>query len=126
MAKVFEELEVWREARELTAYVYKLSGSGKFGKDFGLAGQVRKAAVSVMSNIAEGFARGSNKEFARFLFIARGSLAEVNSQLYVAVDLGYIDEDEFEKVNDRVKQLSKRITAFISKLDPKKKFERRK
>lgn len=123
MAKVFEELEVWQEARVLTARIYKLSGSGKFAKDFGLSGQIRKAAVSVMSNIAEGFARSSNKEFMYFLFVARGSLAEVNSQLYVAKDIEYINDDEFKEISDRIKQLSKRITTFINKLDSKRKFK---
>jgi four helix bundle protein len=117
MAQTFEDLNVWQDSRVLTAKIYGLSGNIKFSKDFGLAGQIQRAAVSVMSNIAEGFARGSNKEFIQFLFISKGSLAEVNSQLYVALDLKYITKDEFDEMNISAKNLAKRLVALIKRMD---------
>lgn len=125
MAKTFEDLEVWREARKLTNHIYKLSGAGKFAKDYDLVNQMRRASVSVMSNIAEGFVRGGNKEFVRYLFIARGSLAEVNSLLYVAEDLDYISRDQFRELNEDIKLLSKRVMAFIKSVDTTEKYERK-
>ena len=117
MAKTFEDLDVWREAREITAFIYKMSGCGSFAGDRVLGNQMRRAMISVMSNIAEGFCRGGNKELAQFLFIARGSLAEVNSQLYIASDLGCISNKEFTETNNRIKLLSRRLTAFINKIN---------
>jgi four helix bundle protein len=93
--KRFEDIEAWKKACELTRDVYRHSKVGPFSKDFGLRDQMRRAAVSVMSNIAEGFERGGNKEFLQFLAIAKGSVGEVESQIYVALDQVYIDEDEF-------------------------------
>ena len=84
----FEEIEAWQVARELTRSVYECSKSGSFAKDFALRDQIRRAAISVMSNIAEGFERGGNAEFIQFLSIAKGSAAEVETQLYVALDQG--------------------------------------
>ena len=122
MAKTFEELEVWQDARKLTAEIYSLTNKGKFVKDFGLANQIQRAAVSVMSNIAEGFARGGNREFVYFLFVAKGSLSEVNSQLYVSLDLHYINEEEFAGATDKSKRLSKRLAALIKSIDPNNKL----
>jgi four helix bundle protein len=85
--KRFEDIKAWQAARELVSAVYRVSGKGKFEKDFGLRDQIRRAAVSVMSNIAEGFERCSDKEFNRFLYIAKGSAGEVRSHLFVALDL---------------------------------------
>ena len=82
--KYFEDLEVWQEARQLTRQVYRLTNNSKFSKDFGLSNQIQRAAVSIMSNVAEGFERGGNQEFIQFLYIAKGSCGEVRSQLYVA------------------------------------------
>jgi len=82
--KYFEDLEVWREARHLTRQVYQITQDATFSRDFGLRDQIRRAAVSVMSNIAEGFERGGNREFIQFLYVARGSCGEVRSQLYGA------------------------------------------
>ena len=92
--KRFEDIEAWKKARELTREVYRHSKVGPFSKDFGLRDQIRRAAVSVMSNIAEGFERGGNKEFMEFLAIAKGSVGEIESQLYVALDENYIDEND--------------------------------
>jgi four helix bundle protein len=92
--KRFEDIEAWKKARELTREVYRHSKVGPFSKDFGLRDQIRRAAVSVMSNIAEGFERGGNKEFMQFLAIAKGSVGEIESQLYVALEENYIDEND--------------------------------
>ena len=91
----FEELIAWQKARELTREVYRVTREGAFARDFGLAGQMQRAAVSVMSNIAEGFERGGRGEFHQFLSAAKASCAEVRSQLYVALDVGYLDQPTF-------------------------------
>jgi four helix bundle protein len=97
--KRFEDLECWKGARELVNMVYRaIKQSEAFGKDFRLVGQATSAAVSVMSNIAEGFSRHTNKEFTQFLFISKGSAAELQSILYVAKDLRYISNDTFESI----------------------------
>jgi len=98
MSKIhrFEDIEAWQLARELTVEVYRLTLKEDFNRDYGMKDQIRRASVSIMNNIAEGFERGSNKDFAKFLFISRGSAGEVLSLLYVAKDLGYISEQEFE------------------------------
>lgn len=93
--KRFEDLEASKKARELTREVYERSKTGAFSKDYGLRDQIRRAAVSVMSNISEGFERGGTKEFIQFLSIAKGSVGELEAQLYVALDQGYISRDEF-------------------------------
>ena len=91
----FEDIEAWQKARELAREVYRCSKVGPFSKDFGLRDQMRRASVSVMSNIAEGFERGGTSEFVQFLAIAKGSAGEVEAQLYVALDQAYIGEEEF-------------------------------
>ncbi|MCA1795701.1 MAG: four helix bundle protein [Desulfotignum sp.] len=83
----FEGLVAWQKARELTRNIYQVTGEGDFARDFGLKDQIRRAAVSIMSNIAEGYDRGGRAEFHQFLVIAKGSCAEVRSQLYVAYDV---------------------------------------
>jgi len=100
MSKVerFEDLIAWQKARLLTREVYKASRLGAFGKDFGLSGQIQRASVSVMSNIAEGFERGTRGEFHQFLSTAKASCAEVRSQLYVALDIEYIENPTFNKL----------------------------
>lgn len=90
--KRFEEINAWQKARELTSLVYRVTREGEFARDFGLKDQVRRAAVSVMNSIAEGFGRHGDVEFARYLEIAKASAYEVQSCTYVAVDAGYIDE----------------------------------
>jgi len=102
MAKIerFEDLIAWQKARELTRRIYLYTGVGAFAKDFGLRDQIRRASVSVMSNIAEGFERGGRPEFHQFLVIAKGSCAEVRSQLYIAKDVGYLTEKDFNALMD--------------------------
>lgn len=114
----FEDIKAWQKARELVKTVYGLSSPAtKLGKDFGLRDQIRRASVSVMSNIAEGFARRGDKEFRRFLSIALGSTAEVQSQLYAALDLGYITKKDFQSAYDTALETGKLITGFMQYLN---------
>src|SRR5574341_1397728 len=92
----FEDLIAWQKARCLTRAVYETTREGVFHKDRALAGQMQRAAVSVMSNIAEGFDRSSRPEFHHFLVMAKGSCGEIRSQLYIALDCGYIDQAKFD------------------------------
>lgn len=114
--KYFEDLEVWKSARELTNRIYKITGDGAFSKDFGLRGQIRRASVSVMSNVAEGFERGGNQELLQFLSIAKGSCGEVRCQLYVAIDQNYLAKEEGAKIIDEFKKLSIMINNFMEYL----------
>ena len=94
----FEDLIAWQKARTLAARIYELTKAGDFSRDFGLKDQIRRAAVSVISNIAEGFERNRQKEFHQSLSIAKGSCAEVRAQLYVALDAGYLTNSEFKQL----------------------------
>lgn len=105
----FEDLIAWQKARELTRAIYEVTRTGAFAKDYGLSGQIQRAAVSIMSNIAEGFERGNPREFHQFLSIAKASCAEVRSQLYVALDAGYVDEASFQAVMRSAKETGKII-----------------
>ncbi|HEX8424423.1 MAG TPA: four helix bundle protein [Pyrinomonadaceae bacterium] len=112
----FEELEAWKKSRELTKVVYQLSGSGSFGRDFGLKDQIRRAAVSIPSNIAEGFERDGNKEFLQFLSIAKGSCGEVRTQLYIALDQHYLTKSQFDSASNQLSELSRMISGLITYL----------
>ena len=92
----FEDIEAWRLGRELTQRVYAATREGDFARDFALRDQIRRAAISITSNIAEGFERRTRREFCRFLDMAKASNAEVRSQLYVALDEGYLSPDDFD------------------------------
>ena len=116
----FEDMDVWQHARFMAKSIYSISREGKLSRDYGLRDQIQRAAVSVMSNIAEGFERGSNKEFIQFLFIAKGSAGEIRSQLYVAFDLGYIPENKFKKLNTEVLIISQQLSGFIKYLKESK------
>jgi four helix bundle protein len=109
----FEEIEAWQKARVLTQKIYEITGRGDFSRDFGLRDQIRRASVSSMSNIAEGFERGGNKEFIQFLSDAKGSAGEVKSQLYVALDAKFIDKSQFEKLYDLANETSHLIGGFM-------------
>ena len=118
MAKVerFEDLKCWQEARVLVKEIYLLSERGKLVKDFDTRSQIRRAALSVMNNIAEGFGKYSNKEFIRYLDIANNSASEVKSILYVLIDLNYFSEDELVKLQakaDEVKALSLALIKYL-------------
>jgi len=114
--KRFEEIEAWQLGRELTKSIYSICRSGSFAKDFGLKDQIQRAAVSVCSNIAEGFERSGNKEFANFLWIAKGSAGEVASQLYHAKDNGYISDEEFDLLYRQTEVIRGKIHNFIKAL----------
>jgi four helix bundle protein len=91
----FEDIIAWQKARTLTKSIYEITQSGSFSKDYELKAQIRRAAISTMSNIAEGYERGGAKEFRQFLSIAKASCAELRSQLYVAADIGYLQDGLF-------------------------------
>lgn len=113
----FEEIEAWQEARKLVNLVYKaINNSKSFKQDFRLTNQIQGAAVSSMSNIAEGFSRRSNKEFIQYLFISKSSAAEVQSQLYVALDQKYITKEAFEEIYQQADKVSKMNSGFIKYL----------
>ncbi|MBL7032085.1 MAG: four helix bundle protein [Nitrospira sp.] len=114
--KNFENLEVWKLARELTRRIYELTNKRMFSKDFALKDQIRRAAVSVLSNISEGYERDGNKELIQFLSIAKGSSGEVRAQLYIAMDQDYIEKAPCEKLIDSFKKLSIMISNFIEYL----------
>jgi len=116
MATYFEDLEIWKLARNLTSKIYKSTNKGLFVKDYGLRDQIRRAAVSIMSNISEGYERGGNQEFYQFLSIAKGSSGEVRSQLYIAADQGYINQAESETLINEFKKLSIMINKFMAHL----------
>ena len=110
----FEDLPVWKEAIVLAVQIYKITKEEKFKRDYGLSEQIRRAAVSVSSNIAEGFERSSRKEFIRSLYIAKGSVSEVRSQLFLSKELGYLDGDFSGKLLEQTRSLSRQIGALIS------------
>ena len=112
----FEEIIAWQKARALCKMIKAYTDKELFSKDFKLVGQIRSSSGSVMDNIAEGFERGGNKEFIQFLFISKGSAGEVRSQLYRALDNGYITTDEFQKAYDLADEVSKMIRGLISHL----------
>jgi four helix bundle protein len=118
MAKIgrFEEIQAWQKARELVKEIYRVSREPKFAKDFGLRDQIKRAALSIMLNIAEGFARKTSREFLQFLVVAHGSTAEVQSALYVALDQSYIDQAQFELLHNKADETSKVIMGFCSYL----------
>jgi len=109
----FEDIESWQAARELTKNIYDATRTERFSKDFGLRDQISRASVSVMSNIAEGFNSGSGPEFVRFLGYAQRSCAEVQSQLYVALDQAYVDEQLFQTLYELAGKTSALIGGFI-------------
>jgi len=111
--KKFEDIESWKLARNLTNQIYKVSSIGKFNRDFGLKDQMRRASVSILSNIAEGFERGGDNEFLQFLAVAKGSCGEVRAQFYVALDQGYISLDQFEILSNAATEVSQLISGFI-------------
>jgi len=112
MIQKFEDIQAWQEARILVKMVYQLTNKDKFSKDFGMRDQIRRASVSVMNNIAEGFDCESKIEFARFLGIARRSAVEVQSMLYAALDVEYIDQNEFEIHYEQARKTKALVGGF--------------
>lgn len=115
--KRFEDIEAWQEARILVKIVYKaIDSNGLFGKDFKMSSQISSAALSTMSNIAEGFSRKSSKEFIQFLYISKSSAAEVQSIIYAALDQNYIAKEKFEKIYNQADKVSQINSGFIKYL----------
>ncbi|HVO74896.1 MAG TPA: four helix bundle protein [Ignavibacteriaceae bacterium] len=115
-AITFEDLNVWKVSREFVKSIYELTCSDKFSKDFGLRDQIRRSAVSIMNNIAEGFERNNNREFIKFLKYSKGSAGEVRSMLYVALDLNYISGDSFQSNYEKSINIITQISNFIKYL----------
>lgn len=114
--KRFEDLKVWKIARELTQKIYELTGQGRFSRDYGLRDQIRRASVSVLSNISEGFESQTQALFITYLGRAKASAGEVRCQLYIALDLGYITEDEFKSTSRLAEDCSRQLFGFIKYL----------
>jgi four helix bundle protein len=113
----FEEIEAWQTARQLTKLIYSVTDEGKLARDFGLKDQIRRASVSVMSNIAEGFESQTQALFIRYLGIAKASAGEVRSQLYISRDLNYLTEEQFSNLIQMAEKTSRQISRFISYLE---------
>jgi four helix bundle protein len=111
-----EDILAWQKARQVTRMIYQVTAGGEFAKDYGLRDQVRRASVSIMANIAEGFGRHSDKEFANFLNIAHGSASEVQSHLYVALDMGYIGQTRFDELYSLLDEISRMTLALAQRL----------
>ena len=112
----FEDLMCWQEARKIVNDIYKICRINEFRKDFGLADQVKRAAVSIMANISEGFSRRGNKEFIQFLFISKASAAELQSHLYVALDQGYLKQEKFSSLYENIDKVQRQISNLIKYL----------
>jgi four helix bundle protein len=109
----FEDIESWRRGREVVKHIYAVTRVESFSRDFALCNQIRRSAVSIISNIAEGFERDGNKEFVQFLTVAKGSCGEVRAQLYVALDQDYIDEKTFREIYNGTLETSRLIAGLI-------------
>lgn len=112
----FEDIEAWKLARRATNRIYDVSSEGPFCRDFALVNQIRRASISIMSNVAEGFERDGNKEFIQFLAIAKGSCGEARSQLHIALDRNYIDQNTFDEIVGLLIETSKTISGFMKYL----------
>ena len=119
MAEKFEELDCWKIARVLSVAVYRVTNGERSRRDYGFTDQMRRASVSVMNNIAEGFDRGSNKDFVKFLYIARASAAEVRSMTYLGLDLEYFTEEQFEELQVLSRRCGGATWGLIKSLRPR-------
>ena len=113
----FEEIEAWETARQVTRMVYSLTNQGNFAKDFGLRNQIQRASVSIMSNIAEGFESRTKAQFLDYLGHAKASAGEVRCQLYIALDLRYVSQEDFNQVFDLADKASRQIYRFMNYLE---------
>ena len=116
-AERFEDLDIWKLSRELVKSIYNITTKAEFTRDYGFINQIQRCSVSIMSNIAEGFERKGNKEFIHFLSIAKGSCGELRSQLYIALDLGYINEGDFQNNMESAERISGSISSLIKYLE---------
>jgi len=112
----FEDILSWQKARELTRNIYAMTNQGSLARDYGLRDQMRRASVSILSNIAEGFERGGNREFSRFLSIAKGSAGELRAQLYVALDQSYIPTETHKSLTATAVEISRLIAGLMGSL----------
>ncbi len=117
----FEELNIWKLALKITKEIYDITAKKEFSRDFGLRDQIRRAIISVSSNIVEGFEKNNNNEFIRFLKIAKGSAGETKNQLYIALAVDYISKQEFDKMNIELEDLLAQIGGFTVYLEKKRK-----
>ena len=115
--KDFEDLIAWQKARVLTKNIYEATQKERFGRDFGLASQIQRASVSIMANIAEGFARKNPNEFYHFVSIAKSSASEVRSHLYVGLDIKYITEAEFKQLIEQTKEVERLVGGLLVSID---------
>jgi four helix bundle protein len=122
----FEDLVAWQKARVFAREIYIASQTGRFARDFGLAGQIQRAASSIMFNIAEGFERGGRAEFHQFLSIAKGSCAEVRSQLYLALDIGYITEEQFTLFQGHANEVARLVSGLRTAVQKQRDAQRTK
>lgn len=120
----FEELNIWRDALSITKIIYDLTAKPNFSKDFALRDQIRRAIISISSNIVEGFEKNNNNEFVRFLKISKGSAGEARNQLHIALAVNYISQKEFDEVAVNLEKLSSQIGAFVSYLEKAKREKR--
>lgn len=116
----FEDLPIWKLTLKLTKEIYDITSKKEFSKDFGLRDQIRRAIISVSSNIVEGFEKNNNNEFIRFLKISKGSIGEVRNHLHIALVVKYIDQNEFDNLSEETQILSKQIGGFIVYLETKR------
>ena len=120
----FEDFIAWQKARKLTSNIYQVSNIGEFARDFGLKDQIRRAGVSVMSNIAEGFERGRPTEFHQFLSVAKGSCAELRSRLYVALDVGYVLNDDFRALMSQATEVGQILGGLRASVERRRNMPR--
>lgn len=118
MAKIerFEDMKIWQTGRKLVSLVYALTAKKEFTSDYGLKDQIRRSAISIPSNVAEGFERNGNRELIQFLYIAKGSAGELRTQLLISLDLQYITEDEWIPLNKQIVEIGSMINGFINYL----------
>jgi four helix bundle protein len=115
--KTHKDLKIWIESMDMVTYVYKITALFPKEEMYSLTSQIRRSTVSIPSNIAEGAGRRSKKEFNQFLYVALGSLAELETQLLIAFNVGYLDKQIYEDLNDKILQLIKMITSFINHIN---------
>ena len=118
----FEDLPIWKKAAEVSLNVYRISEKGKLKNDFSMKDQIKRAAFSISSNIAEGFEYGNNKDFVRFLRYAKGSAGELRSQIYILKEMQLIENTDYQKVNEQLLEISKQIAGFMKYLREHKQF----
>ncbi len=115
--KRFEDLPIWKASLEITRLIYDLSAQAEWKKDYGLRDQIRRAIISVSSNIVEGYEKNNNNELIRYLRIAKGSVGEVRNQLYIALTVGYLDQRAFGETNEALEKLASEVGGFIGYLE---------